>query len=147
MATPRADFDSPWKDALEEYLEECFLLLFPEAHAAIDWSRSYTFLDTELQQADPDGELGPRRVDKLVRVWLLNGRDAWILVHVEVQSQEEDAFTRRMFIYFARIFDHFNREVVSMAVLADERLGWRPETFSMGRWGFSLQVRFPIVKL
>ena len=51
MARPRADADSPWKEALGRYLRECLALFLPEAHAEIDWSRPPEFLDTELRQA------------------------------------------------------------------------------------------------
>ena len=33
------DYDSPWKEALERYLPDFLALLFPEAHAGIDWSQ------------------------------------------------------------------------------------------------------------
>jgi len=46
------DYDSPWKEALERFLPDFLALLFPEAHAGIDWSQGYEFLDKELQQAD-----------------------------------------------------------------------------------------------
>ncbi len=103
MTTPSIDFDSPWKEALEEYLEDFFALFFPQAHAEIDWARPYTFLDKELQQVVRDADLGLQIVDKLVRVWLLTGEDAWVLAHIEVQSQEERDFAQRMFIYFYRL--------------------------------------------
>ena len=33
-----ADYDSPWKEALDRYFEACLALFFPEAHADIDWT-------------------------------------------------------------------------------------------------------------
>jgi hypothetical protein len=65
-----------------------------------------------------DAEIGMRRADRLVRVWLPDGEETWLLIHIEVQSQEEQGFARRMFIYYYRIFDNYEREVVSLAVLA-----------------------------
>jgi hypothetical protein len=47
---PSDDYDSPWKEALERYLPQFLALLFPSAHAGIDWSQGYEFLDKELQQ-------------------------------------------------------------------------------------------------
>lgn len=49
LSTPSADFDSPWKEALEEYLEDFLALFFPQAHAEIDWIRPPIFRDGELQ--------------------------------------------------------------------------------------------------
>ena len=42
------DFDSPWKEALEQALPDFLALFFPEAHAGTDWSRGYRFRDKEL---------------------------------------------------------------------------------------------------
>jgi hypothetical protein len=41
--------DSPWKEALEHFLDPFLVLCFPQAHAGIDWSRGYESLDKELQ--------------------------------------------------------------------------------------------------
>ncbi|HWE63020.1 MAG TPA: Rpn family recombination-promoting nuclease/putative transposase [Chloroflexota bacterium] len=116
-------------------------------HAGIDWSRPHAFLDTELQQIVRDAELGRRYADRLVQVWLPEGQDAWLLIHIEVQSQEEQGFAQRMFVYYYRIFDRHNREVVSLAVLADERAEWRPYTYEQARWGCKLVFQYPVAKL
>jgi len=96
LNTPAIDFDSPWKEALEEYREDFFALFFPQAHAEIDWTRPYAFLHKELQQVVRDADLGRQIVDKLVRVWLLTGADVWVLAHIEVQSQQETLFWREI---------------------------------------------------
>jgi hypothetical protein len=44
-----SDFDNPWKDVLEHFIGQFVEFFFPEAHAAIDWSRNYESLDKELQ--------------------------------------------------------------------------------------------------
>jgi hypothetical protein len=43
-----ADYDSPWKEALDFYFEAFLALLFPAVHAQIDWSRGYESLDTTI---------------------------------------------------------------------------------------------------
>lgn len=52
-----------------------------------------------------------------------------------------------MFIYHYRIFDRYERGVVSLAVLGDEQPNWRPQEYGYGRWGREMRLRFPIVKL
>ena len=79
-----SDFDNPWKDVLEHFFRHFLEFFFPEAHAAIDWSRRYESLDKELQQIVSDSELGLRLADKLFKVWLQDGQEAWILIHVEI---------------------------------------------------------------
>jgi hypothetical protein len=142
-----SEFDSPWKEALDLYFELFLLFFFPFAHAEIDWSHDYEALDKELQQIVPEGELGERVVHKLVKVWLKDGSERWVLVHIEVQSQEEGRFPRRMFVYHYRLFDRYDREVVSLAILGDDRPNWRPNHFGYGRWGCRMDFAFPIVKL
>jgi hypothetical protein len=142
-----SDYDSPWKEALDVYFEPFMAFFFPQAHRDIDWSRGYESLDKELQQVLREAEVGRRVVDKLVKVWRQSGEEEWVLVHVEVQSQEESDFARRMYVYNYRIFDRYNRTVVSLAVLGDERRGWRPNHFGYSLWGCSVSFQFPVVKL
>jgi hypothetical protein len=147
MTLPSTDFDTPWKEVLERYLADFLAFFFPAAHADIDWSLGYTFLDKELQQVMRDAELGRRLADKLVQVWLRDGAETWVLIHIEIQSQEETDFAQRMFVYHYRLFDRYNRQVVSLAVLGDERANWRPEAFGYDLWGCEVRFRFPVVKL
>ena len=142
-----SDFDNPWKDVLDHFFRQFLEFFFPEAHAAIDWGRRYESLDKELQQIVSDSELGLRLADKLFKVWLHDGQEAWILIHVEVQNQRDPAFAERMFIYNYRIYDRHRRPVISLAVMGDEEPTWRPDHFGYGRFGCTMGIRFPIVKL
>ena len=140
------DFDSPWKTALERYFPQFMALFFPEAHAGIDWSQGYTFLDKELQKVVRDAELGRRLADKLVKVRGRDGHDDRVLVHIEVQGQPESDFAKRMYVYNYRLFDRYDRPVVSLAVLGDpvgETLG----RFGYRRWGCAVSLEFPVVCL
>jgi hypothetical protein len=92
-------------------------------------------------------EQGRRYVDKLVKVWLKSGEERWLLIHVEVQTWKEGDFPKRMYVYNYRIFDRYDQEVISLAILADEDPAWRPSRYGYGRWGFRAGIEFPIVKL
>ena len=94
-----------------------------------------------------NAEIGLRRVDKLVKVCLKNGHEAWVLVHVEVQAQKEIAFPFRMFVYHYRILDRYNRQVVSLAVPADDNKDWRPDQHTHELWGCKVRFRYPVIKL
>ncbi len=143
MSRLRADYDTPWQEVLERYFRECLALFLPQAHADIDWAQAPVFLDKELRQVTPDAELGLRRVDKLAQVWRQDGAEAWVLIHVEVQSQEDAAFAERMYVYNYRLYDRFRRRVASLAVLGDERASWRPERFSYELWGVRSWIALP----
>ena len=100
-----AEYDDPWKEALDEYFEPFLVLCFPDVHREIDWTRRYVPLDKELQKIIRAAETGRRTVDKLVGVWRTTGDEEWILVHVEVRSEKEPGFPERMFVYHARLRD------------------------------------------
>lgn len=147
MTNPQTEFDTPWKDILQRYFEEFILFFFPEAHREIDWTHTPEFLDKELQQVVRDAELGRRLADKLVKIYLIGGEEAWVLIHIEVQSQEESDFAERMFTYHYRIYDRYKRSVASLAVLGDERSNWRPNRFGYQLFGCEIRFLFPVVKL
>ena len=69
MSETQANYDSPWKEALEEYFEAFLAFFFPTAHREIDWGRGDEFLEQELLQIVGEAEIGKRFVDKLVKVW------------------------------------------------------------------------------
>jgi hypothetical protein len=142
-----ANYDESWKVAIEKYFEAFVAFFFPEAHREIAWERGYEFLDKEFNQIVRDAEIGKRFVDKLLKVWLRDGEEAWLLLHIEIQSQPDSGFAKRMFIYHYRIYDRYDREVVSLAVLGDEQPNWRPQEYGYGRWGCEMRLRFPIIKL
>jgi len=146
-AQQNAEYDSPWKEAIALYFRPFIQFFFPQIYSAIDWSRNYEFLDKEFQKIVRDTETGRREVDKLVKVWLEDGAETWILIHVEVQSQRETVFAERMCIYNSRIYDVYRRPVLSLAVLADEHASWRPNQYQREVLGCIMSLQFLIVKL
>lgn len=141
------DYDTPWKDALTRYFPEFMAFYFPSAHAQIDWSVPYVFLEQELAQVVSDAKLGRRRVDKLVRVALIDGADEWVFVHIDVQGNYDSKFAERIFVYNYRIYDRYRRPVASLALLADGKLNWRPSSFRYALLGCETGIRFPLAKL
>ncbi len=147
MSEVRADYDGAWKEGVEQYFEPFLTFFFPQIYSEIDWTRGYEFLDQELQQLMRESEVGKQFVDKLIKVWLSDGKETWLLIHLEIQSQVDAGFPKRMFSYHYRIFDRYNQEVVSLAILGDSQASWRPQEYSYGRWGCRLSLQFPTVKL
>ena len=64
---------------------------------------------------------------------------------VEVQGQPQAGFAERMYVYNYRLYDVHRRHVASLAVLADEQAGWRPNQFSYELWGCQAGLVFPTV--
>lgn len=147
MTDIKDEFDSPWKQILEDYFSDFMAFFFPAIHQDIDWSMGYEFLDTELQKVVRDAELGKRFADKLVKVWKAGGEELWVLTHIEIQQSRETHFPERMFVYNYRLRDRYGKAVASLAVLTDENQNWRPQEFRAEVWGCETLFRFPMVKL
>src|SRR4051794_26392863 len=107
------EFDSPWKEALQAYLPDFLVFFFADIHADIDWSRGYQSLDKEFQKIARRAKVGKRLADKLFKVWLKDGSEHWLLIHVEIQGDYETDFPARMFDYNAAARQLYNKDVVS----------------------------------
>lgn len=151
-STEYADQDSPWKEIIEQFFRLFLAFFFPVIHDDIDWSKKYEFLDKELAEITFDSEIGERHADKLVKVFIKKGKSSveqWLLIHVEVQGYYDKNFSQRMYIYNHRIYERYNRDVTSVAILTDNRRNFRPNRFVRGRvnWGCINDFQFPSVKL
>ena len=142
-----AEYDSPWKQIIEELLEPFLAFFFPELHADIDFSRKYEIKSKELYKLLKEHEIGKRYTDELIKVYLKDGKERWLLIHIEVQNYQEQDFARRMFVYYYRIFDKYNHNAVSLVVLTDPDETFRPDTFTRTGWGFELKLKYPLVKI
>ena len=145
--TETDQYDSPWKEAVENFFPEFMAMYFPEAHGAIDWRSDYTFLDQELRQVVRDAEAGARRVDKLVRVTRLVGGHQLVYIHVEIQGYRDAALAQRVFTYNYRLFDRYQSPIASLVVLADAAPDWKPTQFVYEIFGCRTGIAFPVVKL
>lgn len=82
---------------------------------------------------------GRRWVDKLLKVWTRDGVEQWLLIHVEVQTTRDPDLPLRLYVYNYRVFARYNRQVISLAVLADDEPNWRPRQYTTERWGCRTQ--------
>ena len=146
-----AELDSPWKYALTYFFQAFIEFCLPKLAVPIDWSRGHEVLDQELQKITPISKIGKRVADMLFKVWLKNGEEKWILIHVEIQGQKRDDFQHRMFVYNYRAYDRHERPVMSIALLLDANPSWRPDTFQMisplKKEKPFLEFRYHVVKL
>lgn len=83
----RSDFDSPWKQAIYLHLKDFLQLCFPNIHSQVDWSLGYQVLDKELPRLTRDAGQNSGHADTLIRLVRKNGLDAWVVLHIEAQSQ------------------------------------------------------------
>ena len=120
---------------------------FPDIHEKIDFSRGYEFLEQELRQIALPSETGKKVIDKLAKVFLFNGEEKWLLIHIEIQGYAEEAFPERMYIYNYRIFDKKRKDVLSLALLTDNDPSFRSDEYRRSLWGVEVIFRYRIVKV
>ena len=66
---------------------------------------------------EPDQPANTREVDKLVKAFWHDGKEAWMLLHLEVQGSYQKDFARRMFEYYTRLFSKYGRPIAAIAIL------------------------------
>lgn len=104
-----------------------FCYFFEKGVKEFDLNRKPEFLDKELDQLFPESANNRRYVDKLIKVYTLAGIEEWILVHVEVQGYRDMDFARRMYIYYYRIMEKYNRPIAALAIYTDEDRKYHPK--------------------
>jgi hypothetical protein len=70
-----------------------------------------------------------------------------VLIHIDVQSQYESLFAKRMFQYHYRLFDRYDRPVVTLVIYGDEGSEWQPQKYEQRLWECEVTFKFPSVKL
>ncbi|MEO5355330.1 MAG: DUF4351 domain-containing protein, partial [Magnetococcus sp. XQGC-1] len=136
-----------WKEILRGYFKDFLAFFLPEAHDGIDWQYDPEFLDKELDRITKEAQAKNRRVDLLVKVWLCNGDELWVLIHVEVQGDRDPEFAERMYTCQHRAYDLHRKPVVGLAILADEEASWRVAEYRREIFGSRVIYHFNTVKL
>jgi hypothetical protein len=115
----RPKYDALWKSVLEEVMKDLLLFVEPDIGKELDLDRGFQYLDKELSEMYPQPTTPSRSrvVDKLVKVYLRDGSERWMLLHLEVQGSNSKEFPRRMWEYFARLFLKHGHSVAAIAIL------------------------------
>jgi hypothetical protein len=123
--------DALWKGLIEDLVDDFLRFYFPDADEILNFERKISFLDKELEQLFPNtqDEFNPKYVDKLIKVFTKSGTEEWILIHVEVQGSTDKNFAKRMFTYYTRIFNKYDKEITALAILTDKNKSFRPSFY------------------
>ena len=139
--------DDLWKDVIEGLFPQFTSFFAPDLAQDVDWERGYEFLDKELHQIAPESAESTRYVDRLVRVFLRDGGERWVLVHVEVQGYRDPDFAQRMFTCFYRLRDKFGKDIVSLVVFSDAQRTYKPDRFLWEFYGCRLEYQYRAYKV
>ncbi len=141
---PRRKDDVLLKSAFEEAFPDLLRFYFEEADALFDMDKGFEFLDKELIELFPELEKhgGNRFVDMLVKAFLKDGTEEWILLHLEIQGRGANNFPARMFQYWYRIFDRYGVNIAALAVFTGDKNQKRPDTFYKSFLGTEVSYRY-----
>jgi hypothetical protein len=141
--------DALWKGIIEDLFEDFLHYFFPEYIDEIAFEKGYEFLDKELQMIYPEAntENKQRQADLLVKVFLKNGVEKWLLIHIEVQGYQDETFPFRMYVYNYRSFDRFGKKVTALAILTDDNANFRPNFYEDTTWGTTIRYDYQMFKL
>ena len=140
-------FDEAWKKVIERFFPQFILFFAPNLHKDVDFSQPFTFLDKEMQEVTKEGLKGAKFVDKLVKIYLKDGTEQWLLVHIEVQGEADRDFSLRMYRYFNRIFERYGKPIVSMAVVTGPA-NWKPSrTYEFKYYGSGVEFQYLLFRL
>ena len=136
------DYDAYWKEIVTVLFEDCVRFFLPEVGEQIDFDRPPEFLEQELHKLIADEtKRGKIYNDKLAKVWLKDGSERWLLIHIEVQSYREADFAERMFSYFYRIYDKYGPHLTALAIYTGSKRQ-PPDTFRYELFGTEVTYRF-----
>jgi predicted transposase/invertase (TIGR01784 family) len=137
-----------WKGIIEDMPAFFLRFYFPEAEELLDFERGFEFLDKELEELFPvENPLHPRFVDKLIKAFTKDGREEWILIHIEVQGYRDKEFDLRMFTYFYRLLDRYHKPITALAIFTDDKIGYKPNCYDYRFMGTSARYSFNTYKI
>jgi hypothetical protein len=145
--------DILWKVVMEEVFDDLLRFVFPNADLVYNMERGFEFLDKELAEMYPEPDKGSkiRIADKLVKVFTREGKEEWVLCHVEIQgetkSKDRPLFAERMFRYFYRIWDKNEKPVSAMAIFTGPDGKKMPDRFTYEYRKTRLLYEFPTISI
>ena len=141
--------DTLWKGIIEDLFDDFLYYFFPNwAKTTVDFSKPFEFLDKELDEIYPKSKDNQKRyADKLVKVFTKQGTTQWLLIHIEVQGYEDASFTERMFIYFTRIRERYQQNLLALAILTDDSKHFHPKEYTYQYQDTKLNYQFATFKL
>jgi hypothetical protein len=132
---PNIDHDELFKQLLTNFFVEFIELFLPNLAAYLDRDH-IAFLP---QEYFADLNVGERRLIDILAQVRFQGQDTCFLIHLENQSYDQADFDRRLFLYFARLYQKYSLPIYPIAVFSFD-YPLRPQSQQH-------QVNFPDLKV
>jgi len=108
------DHDRLFKELIGTFFVEFIELFFPQVMTYIE-TESVTLLDKEIFTDVTEGE--KHETDLIAQV-KFQGKSSFFIVHIEAQSSVDNAFNRRMFVYFSRLHQKYALPVYPIVIFS-----------------------------
>jgi predicted transposase YdaD len=122
------DHDRLFKELISTFFTEFIELFLPAIACDID-KNSIQFLPEEVLV---DVTAGDKKIIDLLAKVKYQEKDTFFLIHVESQSYTQQDFTKRMFKYFARLYEKYDLPIYPVVIFSfDEPLRPEPKIHSI----------------
>ena len=122
------DHDRLFKELISTFFIEFIELFLPAIASDIDRD-SIQFLPEEVLSDVTAGE--KKLIDLLAKV-KYQEKETYFLIHVEAQSYSQQDFAKRMFKYFARLYEKYDLPIYPVVIFSfDEPLRAEPKTHAI----------------
>ena len=142
----RRDDDGLWKVLVEQFFYPMLERGIPALYADADLDVPPRFLDKELIEIKGDEDelptIGRSIADFLVSVTLRDGRESWVLLHIEIQGSGGGDLPFRMYFYKSRIFSKYKHDSTALAIITDSRPAGEPDFFESELYGAKNTYRY-----
>lgn len=69
------------------------------------------------------------------------------MIHIEVQSYVDKNFSQRLYLYNSRIFNKYDKPVITLALITEDSEWYRPAEYKIAHRSFELSFKFPVIKI
>lgn len=141
---PRKKNDIITKAAFAEWFTDLLRFLYPDAEEIFDLSRAAVAMEKELLEIMPERERigGTLLADLLMKVYLKDGTEQWLLVHVEIEAGSNEGFAERLWRYYIRLTDKYAVPIIPIAVFTGGRNQKRPNEYRVDMLGTKVYFTF-----
>ena len=137
------DLDGNWKEIIREFFPDFMEFFLPELHNDIDYSRTPEFLEQEFHDILEKMGGGKRITDKLVKVFLKDGSEEWILIHIEVQYYFEKRYAGHVFMLKSKLSNlHPDKRITSIVVYTSKPTPRLFDRYSEDFYGTKITYQF-----
>ena len=148
------DFDGIWKDFALFFWRDILHDFIPALYDMADLEREAESLDKELHEiieSDTEKEnrkSSKRYVDCLLKIYLRNGSEEWVLLHIEIQGRGGEMISLRMFRYHCLIFLRHKRHPAAIAILTAKRpkKEGEPGVYRADMFGTKIEYRYYTIR-